>query len=114
MRRWLIIYVTPVHPFLPSVACRCSARSLQCHRWHCLCDMTTRRKQVMGLADDVFDKQLKNLLAEQDKKLPRLICIEGIDELIENATAVKQPQSNVDDLWERDTDDEWTDHEYDY
>jgi hypothetical protein len=71
------------------------------------------KPQVKGLPDDVFDRQLENLLAEKDKTLPRLIHIEGIDELIENATTVKQPQNNDDDLWERETDDEWTDHEYD-
>ncbi|KAF4235731.1 hypothetical protein CNMCM8980_003225 [Aspergillus fumigatiaffinis] len=71
------------------------------------------KPQVKGLPDDVFDRQLENLLADKAKKLPRLIHIEGIDEFIENATTVEQPQNNDDDLWERETDDEWTDHEYD-
>jgi hypothetical protein len=68
---------------------------------------------VQGLPDDVFDRQLENLLAEKGKKLPRLTYIEGIDELIENAVTVREPEYNKDALWERETDDEWTDHEYD-
>jgi hypothetical protein len=72
------------------------------------------KPEVEGLPDDVFDTQLENLLAEKDIKLPRLTYIEGIDELIENAATVKQPEENNDDLWGRDTDDDWTDHEYDY
>jgi hypothetical protein len=32
---------------------------------------------------------------------------------IENATTIKQPTTNDEDLWERETDDEWTDHDYD-
>lgn len=67
-----------------------------------------------GLPDDVFDRQLENLLAEKDIKLPRLTSIEGIDELIENAATVKLPHENHEDLWERDTDGNWTDHECDY
>lgn len=69
---------------------------------------------VEGLPDDVFDRQLEILLAEKDIKLPRLTYIEGIDELIENAVTVESPHENHGDLWERDTDDNWTDHEYDY
>ncbi|KAJ5753979.1 uncharacterized protein N7511_008132 [Penicillium nucicola] len=71
------------------------------------------KSQVRDLPDCVFDRQLENLLAEKREKLPRLSYIEGIDELIENATTVKQPTINDEDLWERETDDEWTDHEYD-
>ncbi|KAJ5971870.1 uncharacterized protein N7479_001788 [Penicillium vulpinum] len=71
------------------------------------------KPRVEGLPDDVFDKQLEQLLAEKDAKLPCLSYIEGIDECIENATTVKQPATNNEDLWEEDTDDEWTDHEYD-
>ncbi|KAJ5384732.1 hypothetical protein N7517_002643 [Penicillium concentricum] len=71
------------------------------------------KPQVKGLPDDVFDKQLEKLLAEKDTKLPRLLHIEGINEFIENATTVKHPATNDEDLWERETDDEWTDHEYD-
>jgi hypothetical protein len=69
---------------------------------------------VEGLPDDVFDRQLEILLAEKDIKLPRLTYIEGIVELIENAVTVESPHENHDDLWERDTDDNWTDHGYDY
>ena len=68
------------------------------------------KPRVNGLPEDVFDRQLENLLADKDKKLT---YIEVINELIENATTVKQPQNNEDDLWERETDDEWTDYEYD-
>lgn len=71
------------------------------------------KPQVKGLPDDVFDRQLEKLLAEKDTKLPRLSYIEGVEEFIENATTVKQPETNDEDLWERETDDEWTDHEYD-
>lgn len=71
------------------------------------------KPRVEGLPDDVFDRQLKKLLAEKDTRLPRLKYIEGIDEVIANATTVPQPAINVEDLWERETDDEWTDHEYD-
>ncbi|KAF3399042.1 hypothetical protein DPV78_006982 [Talaromyces pinophilus] len=67
-----------------------------------------------GLPDNVFDRQLEKLLAEKDRKLPRLTYIEGIDELIENAVTVEWPHENHDDVWERDTGDNWTDHEYDY
>ncbi|KAJ5672641.1 hypothetical protein N7507_001768 [Penicillium longicatenatum] len=70
------------------------------------------KPQVKGLPDDVFDRQLEKLLAEKDTKLPRLSYIEGIDEFIENATTIKKPATNDEDLWERETDDEWTDHEY--
>lgn len=70
------------------------------------------KPQVTGLPADVFDRQLEKLLAEKYIKLPRLSYIEGIDELIENASTIKQPATNDEDLWERDTDDEWTDHEY--
>lgn len=71
------------------------------------------KPQVKGLPEAVFDRQLEKLLAEKDTKLPRLSYIEGIDEIIENARTVKQPAINDEDLWERETDDEWTDHEYD-
>jgi hypothetical protein len=71
------------------------------------------KPQVTGLPNDLFDRQLEQLLAEKDTKLPRLSYIEGIDECIENATTVKDPKTNDEDLWERETDDEWTDHEYD-
>lgn len=69
--------------------------------------------QVEDLPDDVFDRQLEKLLAEKDAKLPRLSCIEGIDEFMEHATTVKQPEISDEYLWEKETDDEWTDHEYD-
>lgn len=71
------------------------------------------KPRVQGLPDDVFDRQLENLLAEKGKKLPRLTYIEGIDELVENAVTVREPEYNNDVLWETETDDEWTDHEYD-
>ena len=71
------------------------------------------KPQIDGLPDDVFDRQLEKLLAEKDTKLPRLSYIEGIDEFIENATTIEYPETNDEDLWERETDDEWTDHEYD-
>ncbi|KAJ5390946.1 uncharacterized protein N7496_002014 [Penicillium cataractarum] len=71
------------------------------------------KPQVKCLPGDVFDRQLEKLLAEKDTKLPRLSYTEGIDEIIENATTVKQSAIKDDDLWERETDDEWTDHEYD-
>jgi hypothetical protein len=71
------------------------------------------KPQIKSLPDDMFDRQLEKLLAEKDTKLPRLSYIEGIDELIPNATTVEHPQTNDEDLWERETDDEWTDHEYD-
>ncbi|KAJ5676678.1 uncharacterized protein N7477_002311 [Penicillium maclennaniae] len=45
--------------------------------------------------------QLEKLLAEKDAKLPQLLCIEGIDEIIENTTTVKQPAINDEDLFER-------------
>jgi hypothetical protein len=70
------------------------------------------KPQIKGLPDDIFDWQL-SILTEKDAKLPRLSYIEGIDECIENATTVKDPQTNDEDLWERETEDEWTDHEYD-
>lgn len=63
------------------------------------------KPQVEGLLDDVFDRQLEKLLAEKDTKLPRLLCIEGI-EFIRNATTIKQPTANDEDLWERETYDE--------
>lgn len=71
------------------------------------------KPQIEGLSDDVFDRQLEKLVAEKDTKLPRLSYIEGIDEFIENATTVEHPETNDKDLWERETDDEWTDYEYD-
>ncbi|KAJ5514293.1 hypothetical protein N7463_003845 [Penicillium fimorum] len=49
---------------------------------------------VEGLPDDVFDRQLEKLLAEKNTQLPRLTYIEGIDELIENVTIVKNPATN--------------------
>ncbi|KAF9890814.1 hypothetical protein FE257_005385 [Aspergillus nanangensis] len=58
-----------------------------------------------------FHRQLEQLLAEKDKKLPRLVYIEGIDELIENAATVRRPDLNRHLLWEGETDCEWTDHE---
>lgn len=67
-----------------------------------------------GLPDDVFDRQLEKLLAEKDRKFPRLTYIERIDELIEKAVTVEWPHENHDDVWERDMGDNWTDHEYDY
>jgi hypothetical protein len=70
------------------------------------------KPQVRGLPADVFDRQLEKLLAEKYIKLPRLSYIERINELTENASTIKQPATNDEDLWERDTDDEWTDHEY--
>ncbi|OKP13605.1 hypothetical protein PENSUB_796 [Penicillium subrubescens] len=71
------------------------------------------KPQVDSLPHDVFDRQIEKLLAEKDRKLPRLSYIEGIDEFIENATTIEQPETNDEDLWERETDDEWTDYEYD-
>ncbi|RAO69287.1 uncharacterized protein BHQ10_005299 [Talaromyces amestolkiae] len=68
---------------------------------------------IQGLPLDVFDRQLEKLLAEKDTKLPRLTYIEGIDELIVNAFTVAQPHHDHEDLWERGTDDNWTNHEYD-
>lgn len=73
-----------------------------------------RKPSVQGLPVDVFDRQLEKLLAEKDTKLPRLTYIEGIDELIENAVTVRQPHDDHENLWERDTDDNWTNHDYDY
>jgi hypothetical protein len=40
-----------------------------------------------------------------------LTYIEGIVELIENARTATDPLHQDDELWERDTDDEWTDYE---
>ncbi|KAJ5150266.1 hypothetical protein N7448_001844 [Penicillium atrosanguineum] len=52
------------------------------------------KPQIKGLPDDVFDRQLETLLAEKDTKMPRLSNIEGIDEIIDNATTAKQPATN--------------------
>ncbi|KAF3384827.1 hypothetical protein F1880_001968 [Penicillium rolfsii] len=71
------------------------------------------KPQIDGLPDDVFDRQVEKLLAEKDTKLPRLSYIEGADECIENATTIVDPLTNYENLWVRDTDDEFTDHEYD-
>lgn len=71
------------------------------------------KPQIEGAPDDLFDRQFERLLAEKDTKLPRLSYIEGIDECIENATTVKNPTTYDEDLWDRETDDDWADHEYD-
>lgn len=71
------------------------------------------KPQIDSLPDNAFYRQLEKLLAGKDTKLPRLLYIEGIDEFIENATTIEHPEINVEDLWERETDDKWTDHEYD-
>lgn len=68
------------------------------------------KPQARGLPNDVFDRQLERLLAEKHTKLPRLSCIEGIDEFIKNGAI--QPPKTDDEYWESETDDEWTDHEY--
>lgn len=70
------------------------------------------KPQARGLSDDVFDRQLEKLLAEKHTKLTRLSCIEGIDEFIKNGTTVYKSEAE-DEYLERETNDEWTDHEYD-
>ncbi|KAJ5786464.1 uncharacterized protein N7503_011676 [Penicillium pulvis] len=69
------------------------------------------KPQARDLPDDVFDRQLERLLAEKHTKLPRLSCIEGIDEFIKIGTTIQQTETD-DEYWESETDDEWTDHEY--
>jgi hypothetical protein len=60
------------------------------------------KPQIDGLPDDVFDRQLEKLLAEKGYQIaPDLSYIEGIDEVIENATTIEHPETNDEDLWER-------------
>lgn len=64
-----------------------------------------------GARED-FDNALAQFMTEKDEKLPNLKEITGIEECIENASTVQDPDGNGELLWERE-EEEWTAYESD-
>ncbi|EAW12413.1 uncharacterized protein ACLA_063830 [Aspergillus clavatus NRRL 1] len=64
------------------------------------------------LPADLFDTEMAKLMAEKDQKLPLLRVIEGIDTTIENAKTIDNLNEQENEVWERESDCEWTDYEY--
>lgn len=58
-----------------------------------------------------FDKIITRFLAEKDTKLPNLKTVIGIEECIENACTIEDPDDEDAPLWEREEED-WTEYEF--
>ncbi|GFF90185.1 hypothetical protein IFM60648_08978 [Aspergillus lentulus] len=69
------------------------------------------KPRLRGVPQNLLEDQLAKLMAEKDQKLPRLVVIEGIEEMIPNGETLEGP-GNEDKLWKGEADDEWTDYEY--
>jgi hypothetical protein len=63
-----------------------------------------------GIRQD-FDKIVEQFMIDKDTKLPNLKHVSGIEEMIERAATVRNPDNESELLWEPD-EEEWSEYEY--